>query len=181
MDAAGSCFHYDGLKYPGSMDLYCMSITNLFEELKRQIENDGLPSKSRSVILWGHNDLLGMAVESLLNAAHGWQVIKILGNPDLRVLAREVEKVHPKIVFITRSDGMDATPVPLDLVQDFPGLKIVVVNPENNRVEVYNRREFWIKETSDLLSIIDDDTASNRKGGDAESPAQSASPSTNVD
>lgn len=146
-----------------------MSLTNLFTELKRQLDEDGIPSTARSAILWGREDLLFTAIESLLHTACGWQVIKILGNQDPALLAREVEKAKPKIVFINKGDSKEEYPTPLQLIQDFPELKIIVINPENNLVEIYKRENIHIKEASDLLSIIEGNADSELKGGDIES------------
>jgi hypothetical protein len=143
-----------------------MSLTNLFAELKRQLDDDGIPSTARSAILWGREDLLGMAIESLLHTTCGWHVIKILGNHDAGLLAREVEKAKPKIVFITKGDSTDEFPLPLQLIQDFPELKIIVINPENNQVEVYQRQKIHIKEASDLLSIINEQPDNALKGSE---------------
>jgi hypothetical protein len=146
-----------------------MSLTNLFSEIKRQLDEEGHPSTARSAILWGRDDLLATAIESLLHKTCGWQVIKLLGNQDAGLLAREVEKVQPKILFINKGDSTEEYPPPLHLIQDFPEMKIIVINPENNLVEVYKRENIHIKEASDLLSIIEGDVDSDLKGGDIES------------
>ena len=146
-----------------------MSLTNLFSELKRQLDDNGIPSTARSAILWGRDDLLGTAIESLLHSACGWQVIKLLGNQDAGLLAREVEKVQPKIVFINRGDSTEDYPPPLHLILDFPELKIIVINPENNLVEVYKRQDIHLKDVSELLSIIENNVDSGLNGGDIES------------
>lgn len=143
-----------------------MSLTNLFSELKRQLDDDGNPSTARSAILWGREDVLGTAIESLLQTACGWQVIKILGDQDAGLLAREVEKAKPKIVFINKGGSTEEYPLPLHLIQDFPDLKIIVINLDNNLVEVYNKQRIWIKEASELMSIVDEPPTSNPGGGE---------------
>lgn len=143
-----------------------MSLTDLFTELKRQIDEDGIPASSKSAILWGRDDLLGMAIGSILTATRDWQVINILGNHDPKVLAREVEKSNPKIVFVNQGDRTDEFSPPLHLMRDFPDLKIIVINLDNNLVEVYNKQRIWIKEASELLSIVDEHPTSTREGGE---------------
>ena len=143
-----------------------MSIAGLFADLKQQLDNECNSSIMKTVILWGREDLLGKAIESLLNTTHQWQVIKILGNHDARVLAREVEKANPEIVFINQGGCVDEFPIPIHLLQDFPDLRIITVNTENNLVEVYNRQKVWINKASDLLSIIDEHPNPSQKGGE---------------
>jgi hypothetical protein len=96
-------------------------------------------------------------------------VIKILGNQDAGLLAREVDKAKPKIVFINKGDSTEEYPPPLHLIQDFPELKIIVINPENNLVEIYKRENIHIKEASDMLCIIESNIDSGLNGGDIES------------
>lgn len=139
-----------------------MNLTKLFEELKSQLDADGNTSTVRKAIIWGREDLLGGAIESLLQATSHWQVIRILGNHDIEWLAQEVEKVAPRVLVIIRGDCEDEFPLPLHLIQTFSELKIITVNPVNNRIEVYNRQKIWIKEASDLLSIIEEDADSDR-------------------
>lgn len=146
-----------------------MSLTNLFSEIQRQLDDNGIPSTARSAILWGRDDLLATAIESLLHSACGLQVIKLLGNQDAGLLAREVEKVQPKVLFINKGDSTEEYPPPLHLILEFPELKIIVINPENNRVEVYKRENIHIKEASDILSIIEGNVDSDLKEGDIES------------
>jgi len=162
----GSPYRYDVLKYIIPRDLPAMSLTDLFTELKRQIDEDEIPSSSKSAILWGREDLLGRAIESILNATHTWQVINLLGNHDAKLLACEVEKANPKIVFVNQGDSTDEFPPPLHLIQSFPDLKIIVINLDNNLVEVYKKQRIWIKEASELLSIVDEHSTSAPGGGE---------------
>lgn len=140
-----------------------MKLTELFAELKSQLDSDGDPSTLRKAMIWGREDLLGGAIESLLRSTSHWQVIRIPGNPDTEWLRQEVEKVLPSVLVIIQGEYDDEFPLPLQLIQTFSELKIITVNPLNNRIEVYNRQKIWIKEASDLLSIIEEDADSDRR------------------
>jgi hypothetical protein len=50
--------------------------------------------------------------------------------------------------------------------QDSPALKVVMINPANNRIEVFSRQVFWIENMTDLLSVIDEHSIPVPKGGD---------------
>lgn len=143
-----------------------MSLTDLFTELKRQINEDGNPSASKTAILWGREDLLGSAIESILNATRNWQVINLLGSQDVKMLAREAEKANPRIIFVNQGDSTDEFPPPFHLIQYLPDLKIIVINLDNNLVEIYHKQKIWIKEASELISIVDDKPSSNPAGGE---------------
>jgi hypothetical protein len=116
--------------------------------------NDAKTPAPKTAILWGRADLLGEAVESILTMARSWQVVKIMDSPDMRALSQAVEKIHPEIVIINQSPCTDGFFPPIQLIEAFPELRVITVNPDNNVVEVYNKQEIRIKEAADLLSII---------------------------
>ena len=43
----------------------------------------------------------------------------------------------------------------MQLLQDHPGIKVITINLENNSMEVYSKRKVWVKETADLISVMD--------------------------
>jgi hypothetical protein len=122
--------------------------------------------RPRTALLWGREDLLGQAVESILTAEQNWQVSKILGNPDVRALLQEVEKINPEIIIINRGRCTEGFPAPLHLIERFPESKIITVNPDNNVVEVYSKQKFRIEQVSDLLAVIDKCPKSTAEGGE---------------
>lgn len=132
-----------------------MDLAKLFTELKKQIaENENVPSP-RTAVLWGHEDLLGGAVEALLTSQCDWRVIRIFDERDIEALTREVELVKPELMIVNRNSlSGDLQPL-LALVQSCSALKIITVNPENNLIEVYDKHLVQLNEIGDLLSIID--------------------------
>jgi hypothetical protein len=82
-------------------------------------------------------------------------VIKLLGNPDARALTWEVERLHPEILIINQGHCIDGFPAPLNIMESFPKLIIITIHPDNNLVEIFNKRKIQINEVSDLLSVID--------------------------
>lgn len=128
-----------------------MDLTNL----KRQPDEASASIAPRMIILWGHEDLLGSAVESILKASKDWQVIKILDNHDPEHLAREVEKVNPEILMVLQGSYQDLFSPPLSLIKDFPNLKIITINPENNFMEIFSKQKVWVRQASDFLTVIE--------------------------
>ena len=141
-----------------------MDITKLEGQL-----NDAKKPATRTAILWGRADLLGEAIESILTMARNWQVIKMIDSPDVRVLTQAVEKFHPDIVIINQRSCADGFLPPIQLIEDFPELRVITVNPDNNVVEVYNKQEICIEEVSDLLCVLDKHSESTTKGGQEDS------------
>lgn len=137
-----------------------------FAKLKNRLNAAQDMVKPRTAILWGRADLLGEAIESILSSAEKWQVIKMLGNPDARALTREVERLRPEILIINQRHCTDGFPAPLNIMESFPELIIITINPDNNLVEIFNKQKIRIKEVSDLLSVIDMCSNPAPKGGE---------------
>jgi hypothetical protein len=118
-------------------------------------EKDIPMSKSKTVILWGREDPLGEGAELFLARRKGWEVIHITDQFDANYLLMEVERLSPEVVIIHQGDCADQTDIPAQLMKNHPSLKVITVSLENNSLEVYSKQKFWVKEVSDLLSIVD--------------------------
>lgn len=134
-------------------------------KLKQQLDDAKKTAIPRTVILWGRDDLLGEAVESILTADKDWRVVKLLGNPDVAALTQEVRDLKPEIVIINRGPCEERFPPLLQIIENLPEVKIITINPDNNLVEVYNKQKVRIEEVSDLLAVIDKNSKSTTEGG----------------
>ena len=148
-----------------------MNLSKLNKQLNEAKTNAAAQktARPRTAFLWGRADLLSEAIESILTADRNWRVIKALGNTDVKTLTQEVEKTHPEIVVINQGSGTDGSPLPTQLMESFPELTIITVNPDNNLVEVYNKQKFCLEEVSDLLAVIDKNSKSTAAGGEKKS------------
>jgi len=131
-----------------------------------QIIDDEKKPVPKTAIFWGREDLLEKAIESILAATDDWRVIKILNDRDAGDLDKEVARIHPEIVFVNLGGCSDDSSLAIHLMEHFPELKVITFSTENNRIEVYDRQVIWIKEASDLLSVINESSIQNLKGGD---------------
>jgi DNA-binding NarL/FixJ family response regulator len=111
--------------------------------------------KSMKVILWGREDVLGHAVELFLNTCKEWEVIRISDKRSSEDLIQQVEKANPNVVILYQGDCASQTDLPMRLMQDHPGLKVIMVSLENNSMEMYHRQKIYIKEVSDLLAFVE--------------------------
>lgn len=131
-----------------------MELTRLFMDLKKQVEDEGRAQSLYTAVLWGSEDLLGGAVEALLKRLGGWKTIRIFDERGIDVLVREVGRIRPNLLIIKQENIIRDIHSLLRLVQGFPDIKIITINPDNNLVEVYDKHLYQIREISDLLSII---------------------------
>ncbi len=111
--------------------------------------------KSKTVILWGREDLFGRSVEFFLKSRSEWEVIRISDQQDFDVLAQEVERVKPDVVIIYQGNYAGELPEVTQLLQGHPGLKLITVSLENNAMEIYNMQKVWVKDIADLYSVVE--------------------------
>ena len=112
--------------------------------------------KSKTVILYGRDDVLGHSVELFLSSRKDWKVIKISDKHTLAHLLRKIDKVNPDVVILHQGSNASNTRLPAHLMKDHVGLKVIMVSLENNSMEVYNKQRVWVKNADDLLSIIEE-------------------------
>ncbi len=126
----------------------------MFIVTKREIEGNPPMNKTKTVILWGREDLLGRGVEFFLSTRSEWEVIRVSDKQGVDFLTQEVERVKPDVVILYQGNCAEDMPVPMRLLQACPGLKVITVSLENNSVEVYSKQKVWLKEVADLLSVV---------------------------
>ena len=110
---------------------------------------------SKTVILWGREDMLGRGVELFLNARKEWEVIRISDKNNIDLLFRTIEQKKPDVVIIYEGDYSGDIHLPMQLMQARPELMVLTVSLESNSMEVYNKKKVWVKEVSDLLSVVE--------------------------
>lgn len=112
-------------------------------------------AKSKTVVLYGREDLLGRGVEFFLASRKDWEVIRITDKHDPDFIIREMNKANPDVIIIYQGDCAIQSRLPAQLIWDHPGLKVITVSLESNLVEVYNKQKVLLREVGDLLSIVE--------------------------
>ena len=113
------------------------------------------PMKLMKIILWGCDDLMSKAIELFLATRSEWEVFRFSENDDVDFQLREIAILNPHVFIVSQEDNKNQTRLLLQIMQCHPDLKIIMVNPENNSIEVFNKHKVWVKEVSDLLSVIE--------------------------
>jgi len=113
--------------------------------------------KSRTIVLWGREDLLSSSVELFLTSQKGWRVVSISDKENLEALSLAVEKVHPDVVFIHQGDQSGDSHLPMKLLRDHPGLKVITFSLQDNLMEVYGKQNIMVKSASDLIAVVEAD------------------------
>jgi hypothetical protein len=112
-------------------------------------------TKSKTIVLWGREDLLSSSVELFLTAQKGWHVISISDEENFDALLLAVDKVHPDVVILQQGDRAGNSNLPIKLLQDHPKLKVITVSLNDNLMEVYSKQNILVKSASDLISVVE--------------------------
>ena len=111
--------------------------------------------KSKTIVLWGREDLLSSSVELFLTNQKGWEVISISNEESFNALLEAVDKMHPDVVIIHQGDCSVNSSLPMQLIQDYPGLKVITLSLQDNLMEVYSKQKILVKAASDLISVVE--------------------------
>jgi hypothetical protein len=109
----------------------------------------------KTVFLWGREELLMRAVEHLLVQKHEWHAIRISSEWDEETMALKLKGIFPDVLVVSESVLMDDGYRLIQIVEEYPKLKIITINLENNLIEIYHKQTLGINEASDLLEIIE--------------------------
>ena len=112
-------------------------------------------TKSKTIVLWGREDLLSSSVELFLTAQKGWKVISISNEESFSALLEAVDRVHPDVVIIHQGDHSANSSLPMQLIQDYPGLRVITMSLQDNLMEVYSKQNILVKAASDLISVVE--------------------------
>jgi len=111
--------------------------------------------KSRTIVLWGQEDLLSSSVETFLTAQKGWRVVNISIEEKFEALIQAVAKVHPDVVIIQQGDRPSNSYPLMKLIKNHPGLRVITVSLMDNLMEIYSKQDILIKSASDLISAVE--------------------------
>lgn len=111
--------------------------------------------KSKKVIVWGRPDLLSWAVGFFLSARKEWEVTSLSNEHGIDGLIQQVEDIQPDAVIIYQHICARSAYIPAQLLSNYPDLTVFTVNPDDNSMEVYNKKKIYIHEASDLISVVE--------------------------
>lgn len=111
--------------------------------------------ETKKVILWGRPDLLSWAVKYFLSAHIDWDVASLSCENGVDDLIEKVETMHPEVVIIYQRICARSAHLPAQLLLNYPGMAVITVNPDNNSMDVYNKKQISIEKVSDFISVVE--------------------------
>ena len=123
------------------------ALNNIFE--------DETMMKSRKVIVWGQDDLLSWAVNFFLTARKDWEVLSFSSDLGIDYLIRQVEDLRPDVVVVYQTKCVNRARMLMQLFYTRPELTMITVDPQENTMEVYNKKQILVERVSDLISVVE--------------------------
>jgi DNA-binding NarL/FixJ family response regulator len=118
-------------------------------------EQDSLPMATKTILIWGQDDILSLSMELFLSSQDGWQVICVPSEHDFEELIQTVDLVNPDVV-IVRQDGLASTSSLAEiLLQGHSGMKVIAISLDDNQMEVYCKKKILVKSSADLISEVE--------------------------
>jgi len=110
---------------------------------------------SKTIVLWGQDDLLSYSVELFLTNHADWHVVNMSFEQNLNALFQVVAKMNPEVVIIQQGGDSCYSSVPIILLQDHPSLKVITLSLNNNLMEVYSKQNINVESSTDLFTVIE--------------------------
>lgn len=113
---------------------------------------------SIKILLWNCEDILSSSIEFFLTSHEDWKVVSISKKEGLYVLNRAVETSHPDFVIIQQGTQIGSTNLALQLLQDHPAIKVIVLSLENNMLDIYSKQKIFMQKATDLIGVIENES-----------------------
>ena len=107
------------------------------------------------IIIWGRPDVLSWAVEFFLSTRTDWDVVSLSSKCGVDGLIHVVENAQPNAVILYQRECATSAYLPAQLLVNYPNMAVITVNPENNSMEIYNKKHVCIQAVSDLISVVE--------------------------
>ena len=111
-------------------------------------------SKPKKVIIWGREDVLGRAFESFLTNQEEWNVIRVMDDDPTEHFLQLVEAENPDVIILYEGTYNCVSPLPVQLMQHRPQLRVITASLQDNNLEVYDKHKVCITNMSDLFLAI---------------------------
>ncbi len=107
----------------------------------------------RRVLVATREMLLGSGIESMLVRQKELDLVGItLGNKT--DLIKKISRLKPEVVILDETTYLVSARDLLALLTDWPEIRLVVVSASENRVQIYNKRQILVTQSTDLVEMM---------------------------
>jgi hypothetical protein len=97
--------------------------------------------------------LFRVGLESLLSQQKEWDLKTIVYQND-NTLVAAIKDFQPEVILVDEGVQIKDLPNVLGIFSDFPEIRLLVVNSQENRIQVYDKREIPISRPEDLFNAV---------------------------
>lgn len=105
--------------------------------------------------MWGEDGILSWTVESILRTRAEWCVVRSDERAGWCGLLRDIQNSNAEAVILYHFDTAENTRLALDLIAEFPELRVISVNPQDNEMQVYSRQLVCMNQAADLITVME--------------------------
>ena len=116
-------------------------------------------TSSKLIVIWDSEDILSSSIELFLSTKPDWQVVSTSNKAILNSLIMGVGTTNPDIVIIHQGFHNNPAIFPLQLLQDHPAIKVILISLEDNLMDIYSKQKILVRKATDLISVIENDSA----------------------
>jgi hypothetical protein len=109
----------------------------------------------KMVVIWGGENILLSSIQYLLANRNDWIVVSVSSAEEFETQVLIAKKDLSDIVLIYQGDMDEPCDLPMQLLHDHAELRVITISLENNVMNVYNKQSLLVKETADLVSVIE--------------------------
>ncbi len=114
--------------------------------------------KHKLVAILCRNDLINEAILSVLAQKEALNIVQIEDFNALEKLLASVNPAKSDIVIIQQIGMGEAECAALELLQNYGNIKLIVISPENNVIDIYSKQEVMASQATDLVDLIEENT-----------------------
>ena len=109
----------------------------------------------KNVFVLSRHSLFGKGIETLLSQESGIEIVR--RDADVSTAVKCIQEYQPDVVIIDCDDPeLDLSSVILCILRERPGICIIGLSLEHNKISVYRGEEKQIFQVADLMDIIND-------------------------
>lgn len=107
----------------------------------------------RRVLVATKEMLLGAGIESLLIGQKELDFIGIISNSNIELI-KKINRLKPEVVILDENMYLLSAKELLAYMDKWPEMRLVVVSANENRMQVYNKRQFQVTQSMDLVEMM---------------------------
>ena len=110
---------------------------------------------SKTIVIFGSENIFSASIKVLLSAKVDWEIVNVCNKAGWEALNSALETVRPDTVVIHQESLEDPTSLVMQLLQDHPTIRVIVINLESNLMNVYSKQNIFAQGISNLFQVIE--------------------------